>query len=1113
MRRRLFVLILPAAMLLPVGAVRAQGDRRERAEPALMIETGARMGTCDALAFTPDGRYLLAAGDDKVVRVWTHTAEGLEQPACQTLRWSIWRERRGAIYALAISPDSAGTYVAMGGLGVRNGSVVVVERASGRVVHALALVKGNEEVNSQVTWSLAFSPSGRQLAMGKEDGSVWLWTPGEKQGKEVRKLGSHPNPDRLAANRVRLVSFLDETQVLSAARDGTALVWNLKASAGSPRVLFRFDIPSLFRVALSRDQQRIAAAGEARRVEVRSLAGRLLHTLELEEGQFPHSLAFDPKGGQLAVGVRVIDPRAGFFKETQDRIALYDLRADPPRASPGPRVSFHADVLAFHPTEQRLAVAGGNNHEVTLWDLHKLESKPLTVIRGPGAGLWSVRFSQDGNALGFQTERQVHPSSPNQRGAGAWHVFNLQTRTWADAADFQTVEPRTTAGGWTVRPDAKDAYLWHVVSPDGKVFPLADLKPAVDGMPRCYTFLEPRPGQRVRLAVGHYWGFSLFELDRKGPRRIRLFNGHQGDVTSLAASADQQVLLTASRDQTIAAWSLRDWPTQSPLGAAFDERLGKLFVDAVDPGSPAWEAGLARGDEIVRLAIDGVLQLGGPSRWLERLRRPAGNVEHYFEVKRVSGEPAVCLTRVRERPLWHFFPTREREWVLWRHHDYYYDASLNGDAWIGWQISRDVDQKPEFYPARQFSGRFYSPERIEEALRHTRLAPEHVQLVGIEPPELALATDSRVVTDGGVSVDLRVTPRGPREAHRPERVILWIGDYRYREWQLDPRQRDAGPFAERVTIPADLLRCGDNRLSLQATSSQGLVRTVDQIVVRKEGRPRTPRLFLLQVAVADYAKVKVPRNIAFPNLPSVKVDLELVKEAWKKQEKTLFEQVEVVDLVNSQVTPAALEQQFQAIARKARPDDLLVLFLNGHGFTQLVKAGLGTVKEGTFVFLGPRFDWERPAETGITADLLYRGVTSIPCRKLVLLSACHAGDALQRTPREPVRDLMPGGVGPIVLSAAQHSESAFADDFEGSLFARAIVEALDHKLLEASHGKAELDTVDLVAYVQRRVAAMLAEAQRTKAAPPGSTQTPVAFPEPVRMERFLLARRNGASLR
>src|ERR1700722_11684780 len=67
-----------------------QADRRDRQDPELMIESGGRMGTCDSMAFTPDGRYLLAAGDDKVVRVWSFEDGALKPAKVPVLRWPVW---------------------------------------------------------------------------------------------------------------------------------------------------------------------------------------------------------------------------------------------------------------------------------------------------------------------------------------------------------------------------------------------------------------------------------------------------------------------------------------------------------------------------------------------------------------------------------------------------------------------------------------------------------------------------------------------------------------------------------------------------------------------------------------------------------------------------------------------------------------------------------------------------------------------------------------------------------------------------------------------------------------------------------------------------------------
>src|SRR6516165_5654015 len=107
------ILLMLLAWLASAGSALAQADRFGRFEPGLIVETGARMGACDVVTFTPDGQFLLAVGDDKVVRIWKHTGQGLDPQPVQILRWSIFREQRGNIYALALSPDAETCHVAV----------------------------------------------------------------------------------------------------------------------------------------------------------------------------------------------------------------------------------------------------------------------------------------------------------------------------------------------------------------------------------------------------------------------------------------------------------------------------------------------------------------------------------------------------------------------------------------------------------------------------------------------------------------------------------------------------------------------------------------------------------------------------------------------------------------------------------------------------------------------------------------------------------------------------------------------------------------------------------------------------------------------------------------
>lgn len=1070
------------------GFAGAQGDRRDREAPELVLETGGRTGACDALTFTADGRSLLAAGDDKVVRAWPCGDRGLDAAGAGALRWSIWREQRGAIYALALSPDRGNSRVAVGGLGTRSSAVALMERATGKVLQTV-VPRGAEGQNFYGVMAIAFAPSGSQVAYGTADGSVWLWDLQGAPGKNNRRLGRHAGDATF--NRVRLVAFLADGRLISADENGQVLRWDT-APGSAPSELIRFDVGhTLFRVVLSPDRQWLAAAAKGPLIAVRSLDGRRANDITLNKGQFPRSLAFDPQGRRLAAGIGSVPADAAFYREADDLLVLYDLGQQPPRPSPGPKHAYRADALAFHP-DGRLAVAGGNHHEVTLWDLARPE-KPITQIQGVGTSLWGVALSENGRYLAFHDQREPAPADPNHRGKGPWRVFDLQRRRFAQPRDPKWLEARSTAGGWTVQASIKDPYVWFAVAPDGTRHALP-LDRDRDGMPRCFTFLTARDGKPVRLAVGHYWGLSLFELTAEGPRRSRLCTGHQGEVMALAASADQKWLVSASVDQTIAAWSLEDWSAEAELGASFRLKQGKLVVETIDAGSPAWEAGLLAGDEVAFLAFAARPVEGGPTAWLERLRQPVPGKEFYFRVRR-SGKEQELLTTVRQRPLWRFFPTREGEWVLWMWRNYYYDTSTHGDSFLGWHVNHsDLDREPTFYRAEQFRKQFHRPDvidkllatgRVEKALPAESLLP--IDLGGMEPPAVRVELAGGGIVDCEVKVLLVASPRGDNPDHLPRQVELWINDFRYRTWQAEGR-----PFRQEVRIPASLLRPGANELVLQTYNRLGgraeaAVSVVGPVATEK------PRLFGVIVGIDDYEQARPgPDGQRFlGNLKGARKDAEAMHANWNRQKGRLYRDADVLLSVNRNVTREALLARLRALQKEARPDDRLILFLAGHGDLRVQKAG------STFVFCCPDYDPVRFEQTGITSGDLYEALAALPCRKVIFLDACRSGEMALN----PVRTLTPGNRGPVILAACDRSQNSYEHRVhDHGLFTYAILEALGKAFGRADQdADGRLDAGEIFAHVKERMPALLRENERE------DQQHPASFPRVLRAaDRFPL---------
>jgi WD40 repeat protein len=1143
------LLTVAASVVLGVPA-RAQevvGDRRELYDAGLVLNTRAATGSHDVLMFTPDGKHLVACGDDKVVRIWKCGEHGLDTEQVEFLRWPIFREHRGQIYALALSPDRDGPdggprYAAFGGFGIRSGTAVVVDRADGSIKHGLTRQQFEKGNLGHSIWAMAYTPSGKQVVYGTDRGSIWLWNLASGRENDVTLLGRHPSRPAGQKNYLRLLHFRDARTLVSVAEDGQALQWDLDRP-GTPVELFRFrKVQNLFRADISPDGRWVAALGAqlkkgdaGRFVEVRSLDGRQTRIIEITGGHFPRSLAFDHDGRRLAVGT-YYPPRDWFSHIDSGKVLVYDLGQDPPRSSPGPKVSYYAETLAFHPTRNLLAVGGGDDHELVLWELDPI--RKVSEARSPGASLWAVGLSKNGRLLGFKDKRHPSPTSPNQLASprAPWRVFDLEDRKWALSTGFARVEPLAQSGGYSVLPDRFNAYVWYVVYPGGKQFPLP-LDTMRDARPRCYTFLEPAyKGGPVRLAVGHLWGVSLFELYRSGPWRARLYVGHQGDVTSVAPSADRSLLVTASRDQTIAGWSLQDWPYQAEVGARFLVRGNRLVVDGVEAGSPAWEAGLLEGDEVVLFRFNafeflydpgkritnraGFKKVGTAAECHQRLKNPEPSKEFFFLVQQPGGKVRKLATTVRQRPLWRFFPTRDGEWVLWRWRDYYYDTSANGDAYIGWQLSGDADQTPRFYRAEQYRERYHNPAKLTLG----RPKVERTAWVDLEPPKVVLRDAPPATTDKPVTVRLSAEPRGERANQQLTRVILWVNDYRFRTWERDADRADFakdGTFRQQAAIPADILRRGPNVIILQAYNAAG-GRGETTAEVRCDRPARVPVLHGLFVGVGDYRKAaRQPNKKPFwVNLDAAK-DAKGLAEGWQELKDRPYASVDIRLLTDAQVTPATVLKHLRALKQRVRSDDLLVFFLGGHGVdTKAIQEAQKrtklrleeTLRPGEFWFCCPLFSVAAPSKDGLRIKEIYDALADLPCRKLVLLDACHSGNVT--TPRDVnlVRALSEGGVGPVVMAACEPRESAWEDrliyDRASGLFTVAILQALDEQFDRAARKKKHLDLVDLEVYVRRRVPELLDTIRKSNPNALKATQRPSVFlPRLELRERFVVARK------
>jgi WD40 repeat protein len=1089
---------VPAAVFGQPGG--DQLDRRDRREPAIVLNTGGRTGYCDVLKFTPDGKELLGAGDDKSVTIYPVTPRGLDQSKARFLHWPSWREQRGSIFAMDVSAD--GKLVAIGGYGLLNSAVAILDREKGTLLHLANMDVASE--NLFAIMSIAFAPSGKQVAVGTGNGNVLLW---DFQNPPVR-LGRHPVAAGQVFNRVRALQFFGDDYLLSVAESGSWLVWTYRGGEWRAQPPFALKNEQGFRTIAASPASGWVGGGELGPViQLVSIYDGNKQTIRLEQGEFARSLAFSPDGKRIAAGIgRLRD--GGFRLETDESIRIYDLSKSPPQeTSRLPHVG-KVEALAWH--GDRLGVAGGDNHEVALWDLNQ-PTRPISEARGAGSGVWGVALSEEGRYLAFTDRRDPTATNPNKRGSTNLRYFDLRRRRFEKAApeNMKSVQPIETMRGWSVKADDKIPWRWYAVAPNGAshVLPWDQDQ---DGRPTCYTFLKPIEGHSLRIAVGHYWGFSLFELSDGGARRTRLYTGHQGEVTSIAPSADSTWVVTGSNDQTISGWNVTDWPNKSSFGATFEAGPDSVRVLTVDIGSPAWEMGLIPKDEIVQLAVAAkdyyvAGRLRTPAEARQALVNAEPGRELFLTVRRPGREKLFrTLSTVRTRPLWRFLPGPDREWVLWTWHGSYYDTSTNGDSLAGWLMNDpSLSKEPRFYKLEQFRDQFQREDVMDELLDRRDIGsalevalgnnPVPVNLGMNEPPAVRIELPSEV-TNGVVQAQLTASARADNVDFQPQRVELWINDYRAKVWQPNGES-----FSASFNIDSKMLRSGANRLTLQSFNRLG-GRSETSRVLTNPNKPEPSRLLGLAVGIDNYASTVGTdgKRGVFKNLTGAVHDVTLQTEQWSTQKGKLYADVNLELRPNEMAARDKLLAELDRLAKEAKPDDLMLVFLSGHGDFRVTPETKPKKPETRFFFCCPNYDRNKPEQTGIDHVTLYKKLAAIPCRKVVFLDACHAGEATFN----PVRSLTPGGQGPIILAACDRSEFAFEDPkLHNGLFTLAILNALGDGFKDADRdGNGTLDASELIDAVRRAMPALLRQSGKAE-----DLQNPQCFPQ--QPESFPLYRR------
>ena len=352
------------------------------------LQSLAARGAVHAVTFTPDGKTMIAGGDDGRVRLFDT---------------ATWRERvpphghAAAARAVVFTPDGRKLISAGGDHVIRVWDLTQPRREPDALRgHAGPIL------------SLALDPDGRTLASSSWDGTVRLWNLAD--GSDLAVLGEH-------AGRVT-VAFAPNGKTL-ATGDSTAIRWWNPADPARPlHIRSKEDITGtdfkqgdgrilVTGLVFSPDGRILASVDASRTVKLWETAtAKEISGLRLGGDSF----ALSPDGKTLAAS-----QTAGTEKGLEDLVTLWDLAERKELA----RLSVHrgrVTSLAFSPGRPD-ACHRRRCRRNPLANLHRCREGKVAVAR---PRLWSRLLPRRLPPCHRQRQRhRVHPSTPPLAGANA----------------------------------------------------------------------------------------------------------------------------------------------------------------------------------------------------------------------------------------------------------------------------------------------------------------------------------------------------------------------------------------------------------------------------------------------------------------------------------------------------------------------------------------------------------------------------------------------------------------------------------------------------------------------------------------------------------------------
>ena len=948
-----------------------------------------------SVAFSRDGKQVLTGSEDGTAKLWDLSGKPLR----------TFHGHASWVFAVAFSPD---------GQSIMTGSrdrTAKIWSLAGRLLQTLA---GHDNP----VLSVAFSPNGQQALTGISNNTAKLWD--IKSGKVIQRFSGHTGP-------VAAVAFSPDGQkILTGSNDKTAKLW--ETSSGKALQDFVGHTEPVWQAIFSSPdgQQVLTSSGDytAKRWDLNT--GQMLQNYAGHAAPV-RAAAFSPNGQQVLTGCK------------DGTAKLWDLQGRQLRAF----LSHAATVesVAYSPDSQYI-MAGSSDGTARVWDI---QGRELRTLAGHTALVESVAFSPDGGLM-LTGSRDGTAKIWDSETGKLRHT--LPGRSAVRSVAFSPDGQAALVGSWD-----KTAKLWDLAS--GKV-----VKVFAGHTDAVWSVAFSRDGQQVltgsRDQTAKLW-------DRASGDTLRTFVGHQNPVLTAVFSDDGQTILTGGWDGKAKLWDIH---SGEMIQTFAEQRDDAIRTAALSHDGQMVLTGDREG-ELIRWGVS------GSEAWRQAGHAGAISTAAFSP----KGQFALTGGADRAMKLWDTQTGKEIATLI----------AIGQEDWVVTAPSGHFDASPgamrlmhfavglEAVELEQLKDRYFEPGLLAKLLGMSLVPLRSVEAFGAVAlyPELEaqLSADNRHLDirlkprEGGMGkLSLFVNGKEMIEDANPQReqnLSIDLSKFTPFYWPDTPSQ-----LSLRVYSANDWLK--SRALSLEyyppaldnAPGSRGPSPVIDWLPAALPIRGK-PSLHAIVVGTANYASEQLKLQFADRDAAAFSQAIKLVapKVFDERVYVTLLHTDKQDNTRQDEANKQTIRQAFLEAAKRAKAQDVLVLYLSGHG------VNYGTADRSQFYYLTKDIANENLEDEAIrtnhaiSSSELTEWIKAVPALKQVMIvDACNAGQVVTdhlasrkdvNTTQVRALDRMKDRTGMFILAGSAADKASYeASEYGHSLLTFSLLQGMNGPALE-----------------------------------------------------------------